>query len=122
MTTNEKGNIGLAKVINSLVTNEFSIYLPFSDTSPIDLIVANKKLETKKLQIKYIKAIKNIVTIRFSSVVNGKRILVDPTGVDFWAVYCPDNDRVFYIPSVLVKGKKNFSFRIDEDYGRLTEW
>ena len=49
MTTNDKGNIGLAKVITDLTVKGYQVFLPLSDTSIIDLIISNKDLILKKI-------------------------------------------------------------------------
>ena len=54
MTTNDKGNIGLAKTISDLTEKGFQVFLPLTDTSIIDMIISSKSLVIKKLQVKYI--------------------------------------------------------------------
>ncbi len=115
MTTNDKGNIGLAKAIADLTVKGYQIFLPLTDTTIIDLIISDKSLITKKLQVKYIKLNKNgSITIPLESVVNGKRILNDFNNVDGFAVYCPDTDIVYYIPTNKISSK-SFTLKVTTD-------
>mgnify|MGYP000420331952 CR=1 FL=1 len=106
MNTNTKGTIGLAKVISDLVEKEFFIFLPLSDTSLIDLIIADKKLSSKKLQIKYVKLNKNgSLYVSFYSVIDRKKVLNDYSKIDAFAIYCPDNKKIYYVPIKDIIGK-----------------
>ncbi len=113
MNTNEKGNVGLAKVILDVINNGYFPFLPFSDTTNVDLVIGNSKLELKRLQIKYISLNKNgVLEISTSSIVNGKRIPVNLTFIDIWAIYCPNNDKIYYISSTELINKKRLCLRV----------
>lgn len=114
MTTNDKGNIGLAKVISDLTVKGYQVFLPLTDTSIVDLIILDKNLNVKKIQIKYISlGHGGSLMIQLESVINRKRILNDYSNVDCFAVYCPDNDNIYYISTKELKGK-TFSIKITE--------
>ena len=103
MTTNDKGNIGLAKVISDFTEKLYQVFLPLTDTSIIDLIIVNKELVSKKIQIKYLSLSKiGSLLIQCESVINGKRILNDFSKIDGIAIYCSDNKQIYYyyIPEI----------------------
>lgn len=103
MNVNQKGAIGLIEVIRDLTKKEFECFTPIHDYSGVDLIVLNSDKTPIRLQIKYRKPeirkgiSTNVVGLGFHSVVNGKKIPIDISFIDGWAVYCPDIDKVVYI-------------------------
>ncbi len=114
MTTNDKGNIGLAKAITDLTVKGYQVFLPLTDTSIIDMVISNKELTVKKLQVKYIGLNKDgSISIPLESVINGKRVLNDFSNVDGFAIYCPDNDTMYYVPSKEILGK-TFCLKVTE--------
>jgi hypothetical protein len=114
MTTNDKGNIGLAKAISDLTVKGYQVFLPLTDTSIIDMIISNKTLTIKKLQVKYLSLTKDgSLAIPLESVINGKRVLNDFSNVDGFAIYCPDNDKMYYVSTKDVK-TKTYKLKVTE--------
>jgi hypothetical protein len=113
MTSNEKGTIGLVKTMNDLITKNYFVFTPITDTTCVDLVVSNKKMELKRMQIKYCALSNGRISIVTSSVVNGKKIPIDLSKIDIWAIYCPDNDLVYYIPVKDLIGKKSMNLRVN---------
>lgn len=107
MNVNEKGNIGLIKVMSDLYSKEYHCFTPFDDHSPVDLIVLDKSGITKRLQIKYrsLDKKRNHYELSARSVVNGKVIPIDRNLIDGWAVYLADEDKVLYLPISIMEGK-----------------
>ena len=107
MNVNEKGNIGLIKVIADLYSKGFYCFTPFDDHNPVDLISMDKNGNTKRLQIKYrsLDKKKNRYELSAKSVVNGKRVPIDRELIDGWAVYLADEDQVIYLPKSVMDGK-----------------
>jgi hypothetical protein len=62
MNTNEKGNIGLAKIIGELCELGYSCFLPFTDTTCVDLIVGNKEMKVIRVQVKHKKSLMVLLT------------------------------------------------------------
>jgi hypothetical protein len=116
MNTNEKGDIGLANVISDLINKGYFIFLPFSDTTHVDLIVADKKtMKTQRVQVKYISIDNNgVLNVVTSGVVNGKKVPVDLSKTDIWAIYCPNTKEVYYVTALELLGKKAMRLRINE--------
>ena len=127
MNTNEKGVCGLIKVIDNLQSNSYYVFNAFDDHSPVDLIAMDKTGKTFRIQIKYRQAtVKkhkgNTYNLAAYSVVNSKKIEIDRTLIDGWAVYMADDDKVVYIPVKCMEGKKETTLYGNEIYGELTEW
>jgi hypothetical protein len=98
MNVNQKGVIGLVKVMADLVANQYDIFTPTSGACPIDLIVANASMELRRMQVKYREADKqNALFVSLDSVVNGRRVPVDVSRVDCWGIYCPQTNEVYYV-------------------------
>ena len=120
MNTNEKGDIGLAAVIADVIGKGFFVFLPFSDRTHVDLIIADKYMRTQRVQIKYISVSENgVLQIVTSSVVNGKKVPVDLSKIDIWAIYCPDTKEIYYVNTADLLGKKAMSLRINDSKNNL---
>lgn len=115
MNTNQKGHIGLACVLKDLAQRGYETFLPPHDYSCIDLIVIDSKAITKRLQVKYREPKHGTLSVRIPlySVVNGIKMFIDQSKIDGWALYCPTNDKLFYVPISAAKANKfEFGFPI----------
>lgn len=70
-----------------------------SDLSFVDLVVCNDKMKCAKIQVKYRKMRNGVIELRSETVVNGISKKLDKSMVDFFVVYCPDNDTVYSVPT-----------------------
>jgi PD-(D/E)XK endonuclease len=114
MDTNKKGNIGLAKVLTELISKGYNCFLPFTDTTCVDLIVGNSKMELKRIQVKYRQKNKNgSIDVPLETVVNGKKIPVERNKIDYYIVYCPDNEKIYYVDLNVIPKVRSFTLRID---------
>jgi len=115
MNTNEKGNIGLAKVVAELVEKGYNCFLPFTDTTCVDLIVGDDSMNLKRIQVKYRqKSKRGTIDVPLENVVNGKKIMIDRSKIDYYIVYCPDNDKIYYIKLNELPDLKIFCLRLDK--------
>jgi len=115
MNTNIKGNIGLTKVIADITEKGYEVYLPISDYLPVDLIMVDSKMNICRLQVKYRNIERNKIIIPFSSVINGKKVKIDFTKIDGWAVYVPESNQIYYISVNDIDTTKTiFSFRLEK--------
>ena len=106
MNTNKKGDIGLANVIADVTNKGYFLFLPFSDTTSVDLIIADEGMKLNRIQIKYVSVDKKGgLRIPTCTVVNGKKVPVDLTQIDVWAIYCPDTKKIYYVPTKELVGK-----------------
>ena len=115
MNTNKKGDIGLANVILDVTEKGFFVFLPFSDTTSVDLIIADKSMKIMRTQIKYISIDKHgVLNVSTSTVVNGKKIPVDLLKTDIWAIFCPDTNEIYYVSATELSGKKTICLRVTD--------
>ena len=121
MNVNEKGAVGLIEVIRDLVKKGFECFTPIHDYSGVDLIALDNNKKPIRLQVKYRKSemrngeSTNIVGLGFHSVVNGKKIPIDISYIDGWAIYCPEVDSIIYINKKDIDSSlKGISFRLAE--------
>jgi hypothetical protein len=121
MNVNEKGAMGLIEVIRDLTKKGFECFTPLHDYSGVDLIVLDHNKKPLRLQVKYRKSefrngiTTNLVGIGFHSVVNGKKVPINISHIDGWAVYCPEIDKVVYISkNEIDPSLKGISFRLIE--------
>lgn len=123
LNVNQKGVIGLAKVTADLVCRQYEVFIPTSDACPIDLIVADGAMRLKRVQVKYREPTEErgtapkVLSVSLDSVVNGRRIPVDTSQVDVWAIYCPQTDDVYYVLREEVS-KKSIRLCLEDAKGR----
>lgn len=126
MNVNEKGVKGLLKVMDDLQDKGYYTFPAFDDHSPVDLIALSKEGKTYRLQVKYRTKDPRKKSEKYdvyaSSVVAGKRIPIDRTLIDGWAVYLSESEKVVYINVKLFEGKNSLTIDPNKDYGELGEW
>ena len=107
MNVNEKGNIGLIKVMADLYSKGYHCFTPFDDHSPVDLITLDNTGNVRRLQVKYrsISEKRKHYELSARSVVNGKVVPIDRSLIDGWAVYLADEDKVIYLSLNIMEGK-----------------
>jgi hypothetical protein len=115
MNVNEKGAIGLIEVIRDLTKKGYECFTPIHDYSRVDLIVLDKNWKPIRLQVKYRTICRGAIGVGFNTVVNGKKIPIDLSAIDGWAVYCPEVDAVVYVMKNDINTELGgFSFRLTE--------
>lgn len=115
MNVNAKGTIGELKVYTDLTERGYQIYSPVSDFSPVDAIVLNKNGDVSRIQIKYRKLeINTTIKLKLKTVVNGKSVPVNLNLIDAYVVYCPDIEKVLYIPKKEFINSKSFTIRMEK--------
>ena len=122
MNVNQKGNIGLLKVISDLYDKGFTAFKPFDDYNPVDLIAMDPAGKTFRLQVKYrsMDPKSKRYEIAARSMVNGKSVPIDKSLLDCWAVYLADLDRVVYMPVSIMEGK-GVHFITSKQLGEMDE-
>lgn len=114
MTVNEKGHIGLLKVLLDLSSKNIYVYKSLDDYTPIDIVLMNKHGKLSRVQVKYkSKNSRGSYEIHCRSVINGKAVPINKDLIDLWAIYLSDIDRVVYISSETMKDRKSISIKDD---------
>jgi hypothetical protein len=101
--TKQKADVGVAKVIADLVEKGYVPCIPLSEHQAYDLVAVDTRGVAYKLQVKYSTSKKNgSVEIRFrTSWANKQGTHIKhyrSSDFDYYAVYCPDRNKVLYIP------------------------
>ena len=126
MNVNQKGVKGLIKVIDDLQDRGYYTFTAFDDHSPVDLIALSSDGVSKRLQVKYRQKDSRKLSERYEisavSVVNGKKIPIDRSMIDGWAIYLSDSNKVVYIKKELLNDKIGLTIDPNKDYGELDEW
>lgn len=117
MTSKEKGNLGLIKIIARFIELGYEVFTEVGDNSDIDLIVVNES-QLLKLQAKTTEKVKNgaMVWELVKSRMNSKgyyKSFYDKK-IDGFALYCLENDYVGFISLDDVSNKYAISFRLDK--------
>lgn len=97
MNVNGKGSIGEALVLADLTRRGYFVFKPFSDHSPVDLVVADREMRLLRLQVKYRKIERGKIILPLSSVINGRKVATNLDHVDAWALYNPELDAILYL-------------------------
>jgi hypothetical protein len=99
--TKTKGDIGVAKVISDLMEKDIVPCIPLSEHQHFDLIAITNKNNIYRLQVKYSKLKKGVIPVKIRSTWidnNGSHSkYYNINDFDYYAVYCPDVNKVFYI-------------------------
>lgn len=118
MNTLIKGDIGVAATIKKLLEKGYYILNPFHEHLPYDLVITANHIDFFTLQIKYRQLKNGCVSLDLRTThTNGKGIQhkkYDLSIVDIFAIYCPDNDTVYFVPSIILEDKSSIQLRIED--------
>lgn len=111
--TTGKGNLSESKVLTAYIEAGFLVSLPFGGGAPYDLIVDTGE-RLLKVQVKTGRLRNGCVLFaaqRISGHHGTKRRRYEESEFDVYAVYCPDNDRVYVVPRLgdLAEGRLRVS-------------
>jgi hypothetical protein len=97
---NTKGNISESEVLRACIRAGFIVFVPFGNGAPYDLIVDTGR-RLLRLQVKTGR-LRNDCVLFAAQRINGhhgsKRYKYRGGEFDFYAVYCPDNEKLYLIP------------------------
>ncbi len=118
MHTKDKGAIAEACVIADLTKQGHKVALPLGENLPFDLIAIRPDNSLLRVQVKYRSASsRGAVDIKLTSTWKNSSITriidYDLNSLDYFAIYCPELDRVAYVPVSELVANKNFSLRIE---------
>ncbi len=113
MNTNEKGAVGLVRVMSDLIERGYEVFTPTTDFSPVDLVAATKSMCLRRVQVKYRSLNESgSMVVELSTTINGYKTPIDVSKIDGWAIFCPDTGKVYY---VAVNGRNGTQFTIKTD-------
>ncbi len=100
--TSGKGDLSESSVLRAFIKAGFVVSMPFGDGAPYDLIVdtGNRLL---KVQVKTGR-LRGGCVLFAAQRINGhhgtKRYKYDEGEIDLFAVYCPDNEQIYLVPTL----------------------
>ena len=95
--TTKIGNISEAAITYKLLSKGFPIYIPFDTSSRFDLLIEQDS-KFKKIQIKTGRIKAGAIQFRNYSVTSAGPKSYSKLDIDYYGVYCPDNERCYLIP------------------------
>ena len=119
-STLSRGIIAETAVVAHLTRSGFAVSLPVSGHSPYDLIAENHKYVMRRVQVKFSSARNDCITVYLNRVhTNSKGAQSKPINldaIDAFAVFCPQTEKVYYIPKWELGGAKTcFVLRLGLD-------
>ena len=126
MNVNEKGTLGLIKVLESVTMLGWYAFPAFDDHSPVDILIMSKTGKVLRLQIKYRTRMSRVEVERYElaakSIVNGKLVPIDRSLIDGWAVYMADRNEVKFVPISAMENKSSMNLNPDTEYPSINDW
>jgi hypothetical protein len=115
--TKDKGDLGVAMVICDMSRNGIDVYIPLSEHQPSDLIAVNSAGRMARVQVKYRSLTRTgVIEVHFRSIYSDSHGYhekpVDRSQFDCYAVYCPDNAKVYYIRNDEISTDKALTLRV----------
>jgi PD-(D/E)XK endonuclease len=114
--TKNKGDLGVLKSQADLCSRGYLVCLPLSEHAPFDLVVY-KDNKFKRVQVKSRTIDKNgCITVRFEHSYSDSKGVhtqkVNREEIDFYCVYCLDNDTCYYFDPRTWDNDKTLSLRV----------
>lgn len=118
-TKKEKGDIGLAEAIACLVKNGIYVSIPMSEHLKYD-IIGEKNGVCKRIQVRFTTPkINGVMEVKIRSVWSNKKgshVLKRNIGdFDILAVYCPQNNKTYFIDDVAFNNATSINLRLREN-------
>lgn len=115
----DKGDTGLVQVIADLDKHKIKIAIPLSEHLPFDVIAINQAGQLSRVSIKYKSMSNGLIAIPLRSISTNmkgwKAKTIDFSDIDAMAIYCPDTEHCYYIPSSFLKDcKSTFTLRVSD--------
>lgn len=98
MHSKQKGSIGETAVAKKLLEEGFNVFFDYGDLSKIDLI-AEKNSQLYRIQVKSRSCINDVVELDSRKSGPNYSFKYDSKDLDFFAVYVPEKDHIFYVTS-----------------------
>lgn len=108
----------------ALMKKGLQVLLPYGDNAPYDLAF-ERDSKILKVQCKTGKLKNGTIRFRLHSVARDveakKYVHVQYTGIDYFGVYCPDNEKTYLIPASEL-GTTEGCLRVDPTKQKITHW
>ena len=111
LTTSQKGDLSEAAVLAAFVKRRVSISIPWGNSQAYDLI-ADVNGSLLRIQVKTGVRRGAFIVFRCCSQTRDRKPLLYDGKADYYAVFCPDDDRVYILP-VAECGRSATYIRVD---------
>ncbi len=123
MHTKDKGDIAEAFVIADLARKGNRVAIPIGENVPFDLIAICPSHALLRLQVKYRSIAENgAVSVKLASIWRNssvtRSVKYDLSAIDYFAIYCPEIERVAYVPASTLRHNKVFALRVSPSKNR----
>lgn len=110
-----KGDVGVTKAIADATFQKWNVSIPLAEHLSYDLILEKNGI-TERVQVRYTTASKGCLHVKLTSSwssKSGNHIKNrQKDDFDILAVYCPDNDQVYYVRSKEFQNGRCLSLRL----------
>ena len=124
--TKFKADIGVAKCIADLASKGYVPCIPLSEHQPYDIVAVLGNGPAIKLQVKYAALKNGVVEIKFRTSWADKHGShtkhYNKDDFDFYAIYCPEKDKVLYVPNSLNSPKIIRFEKTLNNQGKSVKW
>lgn len=112
-STKQIANESELRFASEFVRNGWSIFLPFGEDGPVDLVIYKDNL-FKKVQIKASKPKNGMISCRMRSTNNWQIKKYSKTDIDYFGLYDYENKKGYLIPIEKVEGMSEISIRLSK--------
>lgn len=109
--TKQNGDVAEAYVIYFLKKSGFNVLIPWGEDSRYDLI-SEKNGIFKRIQVKYVTSKNGVLAVPIRSSNNYNIIHYKADDIDIIAGYCPNQNKVYFIPLEFIKNKSLCKLRL----------
>ncbi len=107
------GEVSEAAILAKLISRGYPVSIPFGDNQRYDLIV-ERKSGLKRVQCKTGRLFRGVIGFALRSFTDGKDY---SDSIDAFAVFCPENEKIYWIPIKVVAGRtRSLYLRVSEEY------
>ena len=116
LTTDQKGNVAEAAVALHAIRLGIEVYRPDGEGGRFDMIFVFHDGSVSRVQCKWASRQDEVITLRAYSARRTAtgliRRLYTAEEIDAFAIYCPELDRVYYVPVGELDGQQQFCLRL----------
>jgi len=124
--TKAKADIGVAKCIADLVSKGYVPCVPLSEHQPYDIVAVLNNGSAIKLQVKYVTLKHGAVEVKFRTSWadrHGSHTKhYNEEDFDYYAIYCPEKDKVLYVPNSPSSPKVIRFEKTLNNQGKFVKW
>ena len=118
LTPDQKGNVAETSVVAHAIRLGIEVYRPVGEGGRFDMIFVFGDDQFERVQVKWAPLRDGVIVVRSCSSrrtsTGLRRRVYTADEIDALAAYCPELDRVYYLPASVVAGRSGLHLRVDE--------